>query len=180
MATLGFMTKWPKEMGGGNTEFIPKIWDGIIKHYRLDLGDLQEYENEAYSKFDTKGLDLFDTDYKNIHPKLHTIRYDPNNRWKTGMKIHMVIFNRSKNRFQFAPILECKSVQEIQINQCNVWYPEIQTHKRRGEIFIDEKIIEPCQYRSIALNDGFESVKHFFQYFNTNTLPGTKIINWTD
>lgn len=42
-------------------------------------------------------------------PKLHTIRKDKANRWKPGMDIHMVINNRTPNRYQFVPVVKCVS-----------------------------------------------------------------------
>src|SRR5699024_2081987 len=50
-------------------------------------------------------------------PKIHTIRHDEKDRWKPGMKIHPIINNRTKNRFQFAPVVECQSVQKIKIKR---------------------------------------------------------------
>jgi len=177
MATLGFSTKWPKHMGGGYTDFVSKIWNGLFDNDIATGFDLADRMFKSF-EFDIKcteamplasAVDLYS-------PKLHTIRHDPKGLWKPGRKIHPVVFNRTKNRFQFAPVLECKSVQKIQIIQCEV-LTENKTHKRVGEIFIDNQIIEPWMYKTIAINDGFDGTKHFFQWFNED-FEG-KIIHWT-
>src|SRR6056297_2749507 len=116
MATLGFSTKWPQHMGGGDTDFIPKIWNGLLKNTPIIKDDYVFY---VFNSFEngmkaTDAMPLLGEVYRSI-PKLHTIRHDPKGLWKPGRKIHMVVFNRTKDRFQFAPVLECKAVQEIQI-----------------------------------------------------------------
>lgn len=112
---------------------------------------------------------------KDVCPKIHTIRQG--NRWKAGMKIHPVINNRNKNRFQFAPVMECVSVQEIEIYKGIILID--------NKVFYDEWISKHCPDRSklnfiskLAINDGFPSVEAFFQYFNTDFTG--QIIHWTD
>ena len=56
----------------------------------------------------------------NVKPKKHTIRKDEKDRWKVGNDIHFVINNRTKNRFQFAPITKVKSIQIIKIKLLNL------------------------------------------------------------
>ena len=86
------------------------------------------------------------TSYNVCYTKLlrvTTIREDVHDRWKPGMKIHMVVFNRSKNQFQFVPTLVCKSVQDIYMTNIHGY-----------EISIDDTY----QYSidQIARNDGFK------------------------
>ena len=104
----------------------------------------------------------------NFNPKHHTIRTDPHNRWKPGTKIHMVLWNRTAKRFQFVPVLEVKSVQEI----------EIVNKDLRGVRINKEKWLMADEIQRLALNDGFDSMDDFFAYFHKD-FEG-KIIHWTD
>jgi hypothetical protein len=165
--TLGFSTKWPKQMGelaGQPNWFVEKIlkslpfpgWHQIIS------------EQTMPDKVNDFALIC-------LEPKLHTIR--TGNRWKAGMKIHPVINNRTKNRFQFAPILECKNVQEMIIEYDNE-KPNVYVDKQlffwhtRMNSFGHENML------TLAKNDGFPSVEAFFEYFNQD-FKG-QIIHWTD
>lgn len=143
--------------------FIAKIWRGLPETSTCS------FVNYCYSRyFDKFGKTVALPDEK-VKPKLHTIRLDQHNRWHTGMAIHPVINNRSKNRFQFAPTLTCHSTQKIQIS-----YIE-------GEpwVAIDDTIlIFDEDVEKLAINDGFDDAKSFFEYFNTD-FEG-KIIHWTD
>lgn len=106
---------------------------------------------------------------KNCKPKLHTIRPDVKNRWKAGNKIHAVINNRSKNMLQFVPVMECKSVQLINIRWFNDFCSEVE---------IDGVILDTSKVETLAVNDGFDRSVDFFKYFNTNFAG--KLIHWTD
>jgi hypothetical protein len=46
MATLGFSTKWPQHMDGGDTDFVAKIWKGLEQ----DLNKLSK--NEGFNLVD--------------------------------------------------------------------------------------------------------------------------------
>jgi hypothetical protein len=158
---LSFSTKFPN---GKPTYFIDKIWDGFIKDSCLNNTIYQRYAKLYFEKFGKRW------DFQTVSkPKRHTIRKDEHNRWKPGMKIHFTVFPRSKKMFQFAPALECKSVQKVEI------------FKRDGLRFIriDGRFINSNQVaEEIAKNDGFDSVDDFFDWFNTD-FEG-KIIHWTD
>lgn len=119
-------------------------------------------------------------------PKIHTIREDKNNRWKAGMDIHMVINNRTKNRFQFAPVVKCVSVQEIEIDS---YESDIKSHftysKHLGNyrykvfrVWIDGKMRPIRELEKLAINDGFDSAEDFFKYFNKD-FKG-KLIHWSN
>lgn len=174
---LGFMQNWPKELALSepNTYFIEKINLGLLQNRlikRIDYVDsLEEYRSKFNCNWDIK---------PDLTSKIHTIRRDENNRWKAGMNIHFVINSRTKNRFQFAPIVKCVSVQEIEFKwdftQTMCW------------VFIDgksfttfEKSEQGIEYgenaKKIAHNDGFESKEDFFKYFNED-FKG-KLIHWT-
>ena len=85
----------------------------------------------------------------------------------------MVVFNRTKNRFQFAPVLECKAVQEIQI----VYDLQEECDYARS-VYVDGDELYEKEIEKLALNDGFDSIPHFFQWFNDD-FKG-KIIHWTE
>lgn len=167
--TLSFSTTWPPRMAkwaGNPNYFVEKIWTALTEGYR-EPGELGENK---------------------MHPKLHTIRHDPHDRWKAGILIHPVINNRTPHRFQFAPEFPCAGVQSIKIkynNSANPWmYFDIsvwddKTNKGRGVIVsIDNKILSSLDVLKLAINDGFESLEQFFAYFNED-FEG-KLIHWTD
>lgn len=165
---------------GKPTYFIEKIWLSILSKLP-DVTGLNDFEENYFKKFGEFWDGASDS---TIIPKHHTIREDKHDRWKPGMKIHMVIYNRSKNQFQFAPVLECKSVQRIKIllhdhenyNTIGVSICGARYHVRitkTGEI-----ISCPDLLNTLAINDGFKDSEHFFQWFNKDFTG--KIIHWTD
>jgi len=176
MATIGFSTKFP---WGEETHFVPKIWKGLTEykiHDKLDifLNGLEQYviKNNLpdMDKIISKSLD-------DVLPKIHTIREDKADLWKPGRKIHPVVFNRTKDRFQFAPVLECKSVQRIE-----VIYAESNNHK--SKVIIDENIFYNTLaginkgMEKLARNDGFDSAGDFFRFFSKDFRGN--IIHWTE
>lgn len=166
--TLSFSTKWPVRMqscAGQPNFFIQKIWMTIPG---ATLGLLSDY----YSAY----MDKFGYCWDASQPpraKAHTIRRG--HRWKPGMKIHMAINNLTANRFQFAPIVQCVSVQDIEIKHTGYApnYPLVMVHNGKH-------LINPLGYDEIcqlAINDGFETIDQFFEYFNED-FEG-QIIHWT-
>lgn len=178
--TLGFST----QMFGEPNHFPEKILSGMLKSLENEennnLLEVPEYiysygEKVGYSSADTV-LQVID----NAIPKLHTMREDPHNRWKAGMDIHMVINNRTKNRFQFAPTIKCVSTQEVIISYRDFldgkyhvagWFVS-------PRIIIDGRTILEHEVEELAINDGFESVNDFFEYFSSSCTR--KLIHWTD
>lgn len=176
--TIGYSTKWPKSMGqeyaGKQNQFVQKIWAGLLK---LDYDLYSDYLHPEARPELIKSASY----YKDFQPKKHTLRHDPKDRWKVGMKIHPVINNRTKNRFQFAPVLEVKSIQKIEIK-----YTESSSGSPLIYIGIDNKCFDTYNMvfsafgnvEKLAINDGFPSVEAFFAWFNKD-FSG-KIIHWTD
>jgi hypothetical protein len=163
MATLSFKTEFP---WGKRTKFVGKIWQGLLNDNSATEGDIGNILLDA----NDKQLNEFDF-YKNeLLPKIHSIRKDPHDLWKPGRKIHMVIFNRTKNRFQFAPVLECKSVQRIEIKY-GYFSKRVYVDRDQFELRYDE-------LHELIRNDGFNSVDDFFRFFNKDFVG--KIIHWTD
>lgn len=184
MATLGFSTNWPKQMGGNKTGFIPKILNSLISTEEVYY---QDYSVCRRNDLNYKQLATFPLweEVKNAIPKHRTIREDAKNLWKPGRKIHMVVFNRTKNRFQFAPVLQVKAVQYIRI----LWSYDEELKMNTPCLYLGEKSdhsdLMPWYYptygekemNQLALNDGFENTKQFYQWFNSDFTG--KIIHWT-
>lgn len=118
--------------------------------------------------------------FPDMLPKIHTIR--KGNRWKAGMKMHMVYHNRSKNRFQFnenEPELQtCNGVQEVELN----FHP----HTGLEGLICSEKedrILSPAQLQLLAANDGFNSTDELIYWFFPDGQEGQffgQIIHFTD
>lgn len=163
---------------GTKTNFIDKIWASLLASGQVDAVDLLHFDLKC--RENAKFLPTSKPYALSFSPKPHTIREDAHDRWHAGRLIHPVVFNRSKNQFQFAPTLVCKSVQKIEIK--HRWdYGKIQ------EVFIDGYLfasIEPSLHRNeqklnqMAKNDGFSSFEDFFAWFD-HDFTG-KIIHWTD
>jgi len=170
--TLGFST----QIKNKPTYFVEKIWEAILqKGIQINANEFIEYGRKSLPKNYIVGTNK---------PKLHTIRKDEKNRWKVGNKIHFVINNRTKNRFQFAPILQVKEIQLFEIKY------QVLKEKTVVSIFIDEilqgeVILVNCKIKSssftvdcIALHDGFDSTNDFLEWFSED-FKG-KMIHWTD
>lgn len=187
--TLPFSTKWPDRMGELAKQpnyFVEKILLGLYNMSPRRIIELKKYYQKVpvYSSEFRSFIEA--VHYRDIlKPKLHTIREDAHGRWKRGMKIHFVINNRTKNRFQFAPVLECVSIQYISI--CYVDdYPIVYLGETMESVMPfywenpsnDEDGYGVEQMKQLAINDGFPSIEAFFQYFDSNF--NGKIIHWTD
>jgi hypothetical protein len=167
------------QIDGKPTRFIEKIWLSfdLSKLNGISWIDWDDYFQKYVNKFNSiwEGCDE--------SPKIHTIREDKKNRWKVGSNIHFVINNRTKNRFQFAPVVPVVRIQFIKIS----YIP--------GSIFpliliLDEgtlkNVLDPIenhfeyitQISDLAQNDGFDSWQEFLKYFNQDYFG--KIIHWTD
>ncbi|WP_017258421.1 hypothetical protein [Pedobacter arcticus] len=169
--TLGFS----QQINGKPNYFIDKIWEGLLNDpISLDYTNyLEAYKNKFGKHWDRKFHENGDQkgDLVNIAPKLHTIR--AGHRWHVGMLIHPVIGNRTKNRFQFAPVIPCVSQQRI-----------FMTYDWRFEVSIGDKYLYKPDLEILAVNDGFENREAFEDYFikamgREKKFSG-QIIHWTD
>lgn len=175
--TLSFSTQWDNRMGelaGQPTYFAEKIFNGLISKNILTTDDFVNKVNE-FTRFYNPFTDESDKQkYLKVAlsriPKYHTIRRDLYNRWKSGMEIHFVINNRTKDRFQFAPVLKAKTIQKIEIENFGYYQDNL--------IFVDNRELNMEEMEQLARNDGFPNLKAFFQYFNED-FEG-KLIHWTD
>jgi hypothetical protein len=152
---------------GTPTKFIEKIWLGILQHIPETTG-LNHFEELYFEKFGQYWHGASDC---TLIPKLHTIREDIHDRWHEGSLIHPVVFNRSKNQFQFAPTLVCKLVQEIEITH---WHG-IDGYRT---VLVGDRILNETEIEVLAKNDGFNSVVDFFDWFSHDYTG--KIIHWTN
>lgn len=163
--TLSFSQKFPD---GTPNYFIEKIWRGLPNN--LDYFDKNFDHLTLFDREFDKPEHNSSTEPYSFPPKIHTIREDSKGRWWEGMDIHMVINNRTKDRFQFAPIIKCTGTQSIEIQ---VW-PEIKAF----HIQIDGRRLSDDEVKELAVNDGFDSVDQFLNYFRSG-IKG-KLIHWTD
>lgn len=185
--TLSFSTRWPEKMGpryaGKRNYFANKIikwcWQNIPEETNYLIQNRTKEEEELFDRVDPFGnLTVYQTEM--LKPKIHTIREDSKDRWRAGVNIHPVINNRTKDRFQFAPVMEVKSIQNIEI----IYDEEIcNAHGVEPVIKIDGRAInfhydDIDEYDNLAVNDGFESVHQFCSWFDKDFTG--KIIHWTD
>ncbi|CAA0254303.1 hypothetical protein V2605_03555 [Tenacibaculum maritimum] len=163
---LGFSTKFPRGKGTLSekpTRFPEKIISSLdIETFKK----LTQFDLLAETQEEKDWLNV--SDFLEIKPKLHTIRRDTKNRWKAGNKIHFSIGVRTKKQYQFAPVLKCVSIQDIEIRNDNGMVG----------VSIDNKELNAFEIIKLSINDGFDSVEDFFEWFNED-FKG-KIIHWTD
>jgi hypothetical protein len=135
-------------------------------------------------------------------PKLHTIREDKPNRWHEGLTIHMAYGHRTKQYDQFNKghdrISTVTGIQAIRIEHVlgptvgmntNYFYNHAYQKKHQKapggvtmfhtcKMFIDDVEMSIDQMKELAVNDGFESLDNFFDWFSEPFVG--KIIHWTD
>lgn len=164
--TLSFQT----HVDGKPTYFVEKIWKGLyMHHFDTHAKEHHDYGQKRIEKFgESIYVGVLDC------PKIHTIREDKTNRWKKGNKIHFVIHNRTKDRFQFAPVIECTGVQKVRIMpKDKKVYIQYSIHRGKSLWKLPDYVIE-----DLAINDGFDSVEDFWAFFD-KPFSG-KIIHWTE
>lgn len=144
------------------THFVDKIIIGLANHNIIN----KQQAIECINAYELQGYQ-FETE---LYPKIHSIRKDKFNRWKAGNDMHLVINNRRPNRFQFAPIVPCISVQEIEIKNM---------FSDHNAVFIDGLRQTRRQIDQLAKNDGFDSTDDFWQYFDYRDVK-EKLIHWTN
>lgn len=159
--TLGFKQQFP---WGEPTKFREKV---------LAVVNYMEIVDKVPVRADS---DHHMITVKAHHPKLHTFRADPHNRWKAGRRIEMVYRGagyRILDHFNKGiPELEkCVSTQKIKID----WIPVSGKHIVMS-VLVDGKMITDID--SLAANDGFSSKENFMKWFK-KPFEG-KIIHWTD
>ena len=117
--------------------------------------------------------------HPDLIPKIHTFRLGA--RWRAGMKMHMVVGNRTRERRQFnhdyPALLHCHGVQK-----CIITYlhrPSNQPASIRIEV--EGKVVENDLL--FMVHDGFDGPDQFLHWFGhpfkTVTHEG-QIVHWTD
>jgi hypothetical protein len=154
---------------GEKTHFIEKIWSGIVtipflkEKYKWNLQTYKEHWPYSDSAIDNENG--WGRPFLNASPKIHTFRTDELNRWKPGIIIHFKQWTgkpRQSKQYQFAPLMPCISTQKA-----------VFENKRDGSLalFIDDREIkDSLELNCIAINDGFKSANHFFEYFNNSRI----------
>lgn len=179
--TLSFKT----EINGNPNYFVEKIWKWLVDSGNIDFANTSVQYERAYESL----YPCQYTEQDNIHyhkPKLHTIRRDEKDRWQPGKIIHAVINNRTPNRLQFANEFPCISTQKIKITWFEYSRGIVETRDhlynpvegKYAFIYIDGKNYPLHLNQDLFVNDGFNGIEDFFEYFN-ETFEG-KIIHWTD
>lgn len=168
-----------QRVNGDPTFFIQKIWDGLISKEICSYRQFVEFNNRHRDKFGIpfSGFDhwvfSFSSSSPTSLPKLHTIRHPRKGQrqWRVGDKIHFSINPRQKSYFQFAPVVQVKSIQEISIDYSQAFhgYPVV---------WVDHVALKPYDLMKLAEYDGLKNVDHFFKWFN-ESFEGY-IIHWTD
>ncbi len=172
--TLGFKTEIKKIP----TNFPEKIMVGLYDAGLCSISKAAELARHPLSPFPEswKYIDTLRKAWGDHKPKRHTIRFDEKDMWHAGRNIHMVVKNRTPRRYQFAPLVPCVSTQRIEIKY-SVDYDEFPM------VFIDNTAIHLIDDHAkilteLAVNDGFDDIDAFFNYFNKDFTG--KIIHWTD
>lgn len=148
------------------TYFAEKIWRAIDVFDIVPESECIEYSNSKHQANLEYNL------ISSLNPKIHTIRKDTKNRWKAGNKIHPYYFSRTKNMVQFAPTFECKGIQSIEIK------PNDKFFNKNIVVIGSFNMLDDDEIERLAINDGFDSVDEFFNWFNTDFTG--KIIHFTN
>lgn len=152
------------QINGKPTLFPEKIFAGLIKNKIIPAS--KEFF-ECYR---------MPQDVTKLKPKIHTIREDNTNRWKSGIMIDFFIGTRTKNMFRFAPRIQVVSKQRIfmtYLPQCGLGF----------RVSINGRQLAENEVEQLAFNDGFEAIEDFEDYFISQMKEDQfsgKIIHWTD
>ncbi|HHT23150.1 MAG TPA: hypothetical protein GXZ87_07565 [Bacteroidales bacterium] len=111
--------------------------------------------------------------------KIHTIRNV--GRWRVGAAIQFATGVRTKNYEQFHSGT-CKGVQDIEIKYTDMrGAVEIYIdgkHYGTWHRFIPEKSVNVAVITTLAINEGFDGVKEFLEWFNRDYKGD--LVHWTD
>jgi hypothetical protein len=96
------------------------------------------------------------------------------NRWKPGKLIHLATGVRTKKYNCFKKD-DCKSTQSIEV----IWYEIVEEGESPlFEVKVEGRVLNLAECIGLALNDGFETLSDFLEWFNTDYTG--KIIHWTN
>lgn len=157
------------QLNGKPTYFVEKI------HKCFRLKEINMIAGLDPSLHYTKDYNFVAKD--KLPAKLHTIREDAKDRWKTGTMIDFFINCRQKDMFRFAPRIPVVSTQAIFMTYWGNDVIQISVNGR--ELFGHERL-------ELAINDGFDTWEDFFDYFypiiekSKDKCFSGKVIHWTD
>lgn len=187
---LGFMQQfpWSTKKSPTPTNFREKILAGAHQSHEILLQDGRITAHKLVGLL-------------RLHPKIHTMREDPHNRWKAGRKIEMVYrgagykiidhFNKG-----IPELGNCKSTQQIRIawsgddseDIIGVLSKAIGIQRKHLVIIVDGKEVAEFTFtdsavgstdpQSIIKKDGFDDPFQFAKWFKKDWSG--KIIHWTD
>lgn len=135
-------------------------------------GNLTLFEQKILLPYKPELRDQF----PDLLPKIHTFRVG--DRWRAGMKLHMVTGNRTKQRRQFndnIPELQtCIAVQDAFIHRpsCGkliIWIGRLE----------NGRYLNYQEHLLFAANDGFNSLEEMNRWFPGEWYAG-QIVHWTD
>lgn len=192
MAILNFMLYLPGQEKK-ETRFIEKIHSSLIQNLLYSSAYMGSPEENTFYKEISKEYALDPNVLAEKKAKNHTIRKDSENRWKPGMKIDFFINARTKKMLRFAPRVPVKSLQKISFSwkQKPEGFQIFGTPVDRicvieidgrffGDAYFFQGELKTGSYtlEQLAINDGFDTVQDFFDWFRED-FSG-KIIHWTD
>lgn len=148
--------------------FIEKIWKGLLNGTANLEDSYHNYQGRYLAKFG----EFWDGDSfgEFLEPKIHTIRRDPENKWREGTDIQLIIQQGEPDEFQFAPTIKCLGIQRIQIDYSNLI-------NEGPAVFIDYELVDKETLAKLVVNDGFATIAEFFYYFNEE-FSGN-LVHWT-
>ena len=104
--------------------------------------------------------------------KIHTIREDRFDRWKTNQIIHFATGVRTKNYDNFQMGI-CTGIDTISIRIKEPHTIDLRNYRIR----VNGNLLSPLTIERLALNDGFRSAAGFMRWFRKDFTG--KIIYWT-
>ena len=164
---LGFKTKTDE---GKPTLFPEKVLQCLMSQVWSKVVDWHEIMKD--SPYGQMAVGTFT-------PKLHSMREDIHDRWKAGRMIDFFTGVRTKQAYRFAPRVPVVSVQKVEIEPTE-WTTRLCYELKDGRIFqvrVDGRLLTRGKIKQLAINDGFETVDEFFQWFDHGWKG--KIIHWT-
>ena len=180
--TISFMRQWAD---GTPTYFVEKILGGLMDT-NIDLVNgwfLQEHGiilNQSEKLVELFAGFEYELDYHYMIQvytgekcaKIHTIRGGKRD-YRQGIPLHLVIGEQTPLRFQFAPTLECVSVQKF---VCDHHNSELGINDEPYRLFVDDTEID--EYEEFAQFDGFDSADDLSRFMEHE--KEYKLIHWTD
>lgn len=166
--TLGFKIKMDD---GKPTLFPEKVLQCLMQEVWIKIVDWHEIMKD--SPYGQMAVGTF-------KPKRHSMREDIHNKWKPGVIIDFFTGVRTKQAYRFAPRVLVNSIQTVEFERTE-WTTRLCYELEDGRIFqvrVDGRLLTRSKIKQLAINDGFETVEDFFEWFKAGWKG--KIIHWTN